>query len=363
MNRNRRRIIALSRYHHQEEMDGIAQYARKAGWALRFIITSENTIPANLVYDGILLIHIYHDEEMLNFVNNSSAPCMLADRKPWPFKMVPRVWYDLDAAFEMGINYFLSRSYQNIALLDFKKGESYFENSRDKIANAGRNAVVIDSNSIKEDLLKAPKPLAFMAPDDHWALEIYIACEELELQVPEQVALLGTSDTRHICEFNVVPLSSIDTQVSLCSYRAAEKLDALIDGKEVAETEYLLPKEIVVRESTAIPAIADHRVAKALKLIQCDFRQHIIFDDIADECGLNRWSLDLLFKKEFGSTMNTHLYDMRMNEASRLLKETDWPINRVGKAVSYENHVSFMRAFQKKFSCNPSEFRKKDSSE
>ncbi|NQZ58481.1 MAG: hypothetical protein HRT88_13565, partial [Lentisphaeraceae bacterium] len=102
MNRNRRRIIALSRYHHQEEMDGIAQYARKAGWALRFIITSENTIPANLVYDGILLIHIYHDEEILNFVNNSSAPCMLADRKPWPFKMVPRVWYDLDAAFEMG---------------------------------------------------------------------------------------------------------------------------------------------------------------------------------------------------------------------------------------------------------------------
>lgn len=358
MIKKRRRILVLSKFHHQEEMEGVAQYARKAGWALRFVTCTETTIPQDWPYDGIILIHSYYDDAMLDFIEGSTVPSVLIDRNPWPNKDIPRVSYDLEAAFLMGINYFMSHSYQNIALIDYKEHDPAFKRITTMIKESGRNFVPIRKKNLKEDLAKAPKPLALMAPDDHWSMSIYLACEEIGLQVPEQVALLGTSNTRHLCEFNVIPLSSVDTQVSLSAYRAAEKLELLLDGQEVSNIEFLPPKEIIVRESTAVPAIADHRVAKAYKLILRNFRQNIIFDELAKDCGLNRWSLDLLFKKEFGTTMNTQLYELRMAEAQRLLQETDLAIQEIAKAVSYENHVSFLRAFQKKFQCNPSTLRK-----
>ena len=354
-------ILALSLYHHTEEMEGIARFAREAGWALRFVICSAETIPKNRKFDGMLLIHPYESDEMKGFIAESQIPKVMIGRPPHNYPL-PYVWYDLEQAMNMAVEYFIARSYKHIGLIEHVRYIDLYKTIKGQISDAGCESVIFNAKKLLTQLAKAPKPLAIIAVDDDWARDIYMICEDLGLQVPEQVAILGTSNTRYICEFNIVPLSSVATQVSDCAYLAAQKLQEMMNGETVS-SELLPPQEIAVRESTALPAIADLRVAKALKILQKNFHQPMTIESVATECGLNRYSLDLLFKTELNYTMKGYLQNLRMLEAERLLIKGDLAINEIASAVSYKNHVSFLRAFQNCHNCSPSEFRKRQTHE
>ena len=65
----------------------------------------------------------------------------------------------------------------------------------------------------------------------------------------------------------------------------------------------------------------------------------------------------ICLKKKTGVNFSTYLETIRLNEASRLIRETDISLNELYLSVGYNNANSFRRAFKKIYGITPSAMR------
>ncbi|MBR6728812.1 MAG: response regulator [Clostridia bacterium] len=65
-----------------------------------------------------------------------------------------------------------------------------------------------------------------------------------------------------------------------------------------------------------------------------------------------------VFKKVTGITIFDYLFESRMNEAKRLLKDTDLHIYEIADKLGYKSKAYFSTAFKKQFGINPNDYRK-----
>lgn len=82
---------------------------------------------------------------------------------------------------------------------------------------------------------------------------------------------------------------------------------------------------------------------------------------LARRFGLNECKLKREFKALFGTTVFGYLRRRRMEEAARLLRETNRTILEIAEEVGYANPSHFARAFVVEFKCLPKEFRRRNS--
>src|SRR5439155_1556540 len=106
-------------------------------------------------------------------------------------------------------------------------------------------------------------PIALLAANDGTAVRALRACEDANLLVPEQVAILGVDNFEYRCVPASVPLSSIDADQERLGYEAGALLDRLMSGaprpQEMLE---IPPVKIVQRDSTDMLAVADVEVVR-----------------------------------------------------------------------------------------------------
>lgn len=78
---------------------------------------------------------------------------------------------------------------------------------------------------------------------------------------------------------------------------------------------------------------------------------------ISDEFQISESYFSHMFKEKTGVNFSTYLENIRMNEAARLIRETDISLNELYIAVGYNNSNTFRRAFKKVFGMTPSNMR------
>jgi AraC-like DNA-binding protein len=64
------------------------------------------------------------------------------------------------------------------------------------------------------------------------------------------------------------------------------------------------------------------------------------------------------FKQVTGQTATAYLHQLRLDQARRLLRETDLPILHIAQQVGYEHHASLTRLFQQQYRLTPSAYRR-----
>lgn len=64
-----------------------------------------------------------------------------------------------------------------------------------------------------------------------------------------------------------------------------------------------------------------------------------------------------MVKKELNANFSDYLWNLRLEEAKRLLTETDTPIDEVSTKVGYLSSSSFRRKFKQETGLSPSQFR------
>ena len=79
--------------------------------------------------------------------------------------------------------------------------------------------------------------------------------------------------------------------------------------------------------------------------------------DIANHLGLNRSYLTRLFKKYLGVSLKEYIWTIKINEANKLLKETDLPINVVARSVGFDDPLYFSRLYKEKNGITAKEYR------
>ncbi|MBR0237338.1 MAG: DNA-binding transcriptional regulator [Thermoguttaceae bacterium] len=219
-------------------------------------------------------------------------------------------------------------------------------------------------------LRSLPKPIGIWCPADIQALKLAQACQELDISVPDQVAILGTGNDSLLCNMTTPNLSSLDINGEEVGFEAARLLEQRIQefektGKRsssVASNRLftpirIKPTGIVTRMSTDMIAIDNKECAKALKLIREHYHQDVSATWIASEVGVSRSTLDRIFRSLIGHSVEKEIYRLRIDLAEKLLRETDLSVNEVAAKTGFDRVEYFVRSFKKIFGDPPQKYR------
>jgi two-component system response regulator YesN len=98
-------------------------------------------------------------------------------------------------------------------------------------------------------------------------------------------------------------------------------------------------------------------VREAKRYIVEHCTETVTLEQIAEHVHLNPSYFSILFKKKTGRKFSDYLTACRMDEAKRMLRDTDRKITDVCEAVGYTDSKYFSRVFTKLVGLRPSEYR------
>ncbi len=89
-----------------------------------------------------------------------------------------------------------------------------------------------------------------------------------------------------------------------------------------------------------------------------NMEQRITIEELSRQYLINPTTLKAAFKTVYGTSLAAHMKKHRMEQAARLLRETNMSIAEVAAAVGYESQSKFAAAFKNQFSVLPNAYRK-----
>lgn len=216
----------------------------------------------------------------------------------------------------------------------------------------------IEQPYLAEWLLGLPKPIAVFSTNDERARHVLEACHIAGLDVPGDVAVLGSDNDEMVCTLTSPPLSSISYNFENSGYEAAELLDQLMRKKNGPKKNLVTQAlGIVTRQSTDILAIEDSDVSKALKFIQTCFRKNISVADVVDATALSRRSLELRFKEITRHSIAEEIRRQRIAHAAKLLVGTNLTVFQIATATGFQDTKRLNEAFVKHHKLSPGRYR------
>lgn len=99
------------------------------------------------------------------------------------------------------------------------------------------------------------------------------------------------------------------------------------------------------------------RLKPALDYIKLHYMEPITLDDIAKLLKLSYSRTYHLFKEATGRTFKEYVGFLRLQQAKRLLAETDLTVTEVMLQCGYQSHTPFYRAFGREVGLSPQAYR------
>lgn len=79
---------------------------------------------------------------------------------------------------------------------------------------------------------------------------------------------------------------------------------------------------------------------------------------VSNHISMNYSLFSYVFKQYTGNNFVNYLKEIRIQEAKRLLEETDMKVIDISCRVGYENEKHFMKTFKATLGVSPTEYRK-----
>ena len=275
----------------------------------------------------------------------------------------------------MAAKFFLNRGYRNFAFYGFK-GAIWSRERADgyshEIEKQGYKLAVLENdNKDKEEwsynhtvlgnwLQSLPKPVALFACDDHFALQISETCNVYNINVPDDIAILGVDNDDLLCNISDPPLSSIVLDVENGGYNAGKLLHQLIT-KEITEPFNIVVNPLIIerRKSTEKYAVSDKNIRTILNYIEKNYANHLSVEELVKQVPLSRRVLEKKFKEETGESLYQYIQNYRIDQFTRLLITTDYSLFEAALQSGFENYKNVSRVFRKYKSLSPAEYRKR----
>ena len=231
-----------------------------------------------------------------------------------------------------------------------------------EMKNYRLNAILNRTDGYLENwLCSLPKPTGLLTAIDLHATYVLEACLNVEIAVPEEIAILGCGNDELHCSLFSPQLSSIDLNSRRIGYEAARLLDAKMNGEPLPKLPIIIPPVgIVTRQSTDIIAIHDADVVQVLSNIRERFSEPIGIQQIIADVGMTRRTLERKFHKHVGRTMERELIRVRLEQAKYLLRETDFKIAAIGPLVGILDPQYFMRFFCRETGITANQYRRQN---
>ena len=87
--------------------------------------------------------------------------------------------------------------------------------------------------------------------------------------------------------------------------------------------------------------------------------QRITIEELSRKYLINPTTLKTAFKSIYGTSIAAHIKEHRMEQAAKMLRESEMSIAEIAKAVGYDSQSRFTTAFKTFFHSLPKEYRKR----
>jgi LacI family transcriptional regulator len=217
----------------------------------------------------------------------------------------------------------------------------------------------IDYGRLAEWLKSLQPPTGIFVCNDICGQQLLNVCRAYELAIPDDFAVIGVDDDDAICPLCDPPLSSVRPDAEQVGFRAAQKLDALINGQPVDwKIEYVRPLEVVQRLSTAREAITDREVAKACRFIRENAGRGIDVNDVCKFSTLSRRQLERRFQESLNRSPKDEITLVQIQKVKQLLRETDMTLDSIAALAGYSYKERLCAVFKREAGMTPTEYRK-----
>lgn len=159
----------------------------------------------------------------------------------------------------------------------------------------------------------------------------------------EHLTYIGANKTYHF-------RSRTDYIKNICSMNTFDELRKWFVDKFAANAGFIAER---------IENQSESAIEKAKKYMQENFSKDISLEDVSMKVDISSYYFSKLFKEETGNNFIEYLTKLRMEEAIRLLRESDLSMKEICSRVGYQDPNYFSRNFKKYTGITPTEARGK----
>lgn len=214
-------------------------------------------------------------------------------------------------------------------------------------------------NRLSDWIQTLPPQTGIIAVTDARARHLLQVCDNLTINVPEEISIIGIDDEDMTRYLSRIALSSVVQGSRQMGYLAAKLLHQTLEGHVTEKQQRILvpPVKIVERRSTDFHSFNDPTVVQAMHYIYYNACKGIKTEQVLDAVNMSRSNLEQRFKKEIGKTIHTVIYEEKLKRAQNLLTTTTLAIQEISVMCGYPSLQYFYSIFKKELGMTPKEFR------
>ncbi len=323
--------------------------------------------------DAVIVQWEYHE---IKFLKKLDIPVFLQnyeDDADW-FSKISGNYMEVGA---MAANFFARKRFKNFAFYgnkNFLWSKGRAEGYRIEVEKLRGNYYYFESDylinsqwsrshiELNEWLSSLPKPVAIFACDDYFALQVAEMCKINNIDIPNEISLLGVDNDELICSLSYPSISSIVTDDENIGYITGEKLHTLIINKKNIPFKIIKrPIRIEKRQSTEKYNISNKYIIQIIEYIEKNFMFDISIDQLTQVVPLSRRSLEQKFKEAMDTTIYQFVLERRIEYLSYKLLTTQENLMDIAIESGFNDIKNAYRIFKKSTGYTPLNFRKKFS--
>jgi len=373
-------LIETSNRYGRDLLYGVRDWVQKSSekWSIRFTEQARRApLPGWLAdWEGDGIIARVDSGQAASALRRSKIPVVDVSAER-PSSEFPRVSIDNAVVTRMAVEHLKGRGLRNFAFIgdrrfvwsrqreeEFRRlmieGAQPCRIYKESAASSDRQGSDSELRGMARWLKNLPRPAGVFACYDNRALQVLEACQLCGLDVPNEIAVIGVDDDEVLCHLCNPPLTSVLPNARLTGFEAAAQLSRLMHGERFASlTHYIEPIRVVERQSTDASAVADPKIAAALRYIDEHACEGIDVSDVLRAVPVSRTLFDRRFKTLLGHSPHHHIVSKRIERAKNLLIDSDLSIAVIAELAGFLNASYLSTAFRRETTLTPYSYREK----
>ncbi len=367
----------------RDRLSGVLRYgSRTSDWTMEVIAIGQSDAEARLrtIFkerppDDIVLLT--DDRKTIRFIESAqradlfTGGVMTMDVKQ---DTVDRIRSSLDirlddnAIARTSMELLIRRGFANFAYVGFALEPQHSNARREAIRriaeeNGSSFAATDDADDIARlsDWLKGlPRPCGVTTYYDMRARDVLDACRLARLDVPGQIAIIGSDNDMGLCEATQPTITSVHPDFEGGAYEGAAEFDKIIRKNRLPKRSILMTygiRDIVERGSTIDLRGGGLLVSMATAFIRLNATRPIKVDDVATHCRVSLRLLELRFKAILNHGVRDEIENVRLANVKQMLRETSLSIKEIGYRCGFQSPASLCTVFRRKFQTSPQAWR------
>ena len=327
-------------------------------------------------WDGHGIIARIASEQMADRLRSTRRPVVNVSGIKLQGADFPRVSTNYQATAELAASHFLERGFEHFAYVgpfNLSYVREHREAFTEAVAAQGHHCLYHDFragasrhlawrshiDALKRWLADLPRPIGIFTWGTTVGVYLLHACNEANIRVPDEIAVLGGDDDRLACEASSPPMSGVIVTSEQIGRTACQQLDRMMRGRRADPHTLIDPIDITTRQSTDVLALRDPELLKALVILRQNAYSPMTIDGLMRRIAMSRRSLERMFQQTFGRTPWEEVRRLRMSRARQLLAQSDMSIPQVAESCGFATGEHFATLFKREHDITPLKYRSK----